>query len=439
MRSSERGATAVIVAIVLAVLCGFVALSLDVGHLLSVRGELQNGADAAALAGAKRLNGTNLHFELSGARVDATNYARNHPTDQYDVEPTTIELGAWLPPARACAEVAGVQTGATGSDGHKFCAISGNTEADAANINAVRVVTRRQGTPGETGGGAVPLAFGAFVGKNGPQEVGAEAIAVTGGPCSQKCPELPIAIRAGCLYDQGRIKCDGSNAGNIYYIGLASAGEDSAGLTSLSDTVSANANAACDILRTQDGCKPIDAGVPINVQDGNDWVAACDYGCPYQAYGGGGEGDDGIADGETAGSKNDKVCEVIRKRADRNCDGKVDDANGDGVPDYRAQVPVIQYDNEAPEFCDGNYNQSARIVGWATVAIVSARCETDKKLPFGAAPITKICDDFATAHGDFSASTCVAVQLYCNQTDDEVTRAGCLAAGTSALPPVLVR
>lgn len=431
MRSSERGATAIIVAIVLAVLCGFVALSLDVGHLFSVRGELQNGADAAAMAGAKRLNGTNQHSELAIARTDAENYARNHPTDVYDVEPTRIELGAWAPLSQACGELGGTRT--AGSDTHQFCAISGVSEADASNINAVRVVTKRTGAAGGTGGGAVPLAFGSFVGKSAPQEVAAEAIAVTGGPCSQACPELPVVIRAGCLYDAGKIKCDASNAGHIYYVGLASAGEDSAGLTSLSDSTPANANAACDILRTQDGCMPIESGVPINIQDGNDWVAACDFGCPYQAYGGGG------GDGAGAGGKNDKVCEVIRKRADRNCDGQVDDADGDGVPDYRAQVPIIQYADETPATCNGNYNHTAKIVGWATVAIVSARCETDKKLPFGAAPITKLCDDFAMAHGDFSASTCIAVQLFCNQTDDEPTRAGCGWYGTSPLQSVLVR
>jgi hypothetical protein len=431
MRTSERGATAVIVAIFLTVLCGFVALSLDVGHLFSVRGELQNGADAGALAGARRLNGRNQHFELSLARSDAENYSRNHPTDTYDVEPTRVELGAWVPRARGCGEVGGTPT--AGSETHLFCAIPGVSEAHASNINAVRVVTQRTGAPGEAGGGAVPLAFGSFVGRNAPQEVGAEAIAVTGGPCTQACPEMPIAIRAGCLYEAGRIRCDASNVGHIYYIGLASSPEDTAGLTSLSDTVQANAKAACDILRTQDGCTPIDAGTPVNVQDGNDWVAACDFGCPYQSYTSGG------TDGDAASSKNDKVCEVIRKKADRNCDGMVDDDDGDGVPDYRAQVPVIQYDDETPATCNGNYNQSARIVGWATVAIVSARCETDQKLPFGAAPITRICDEYAMAHGDFSASTCVAIQLYCNETDEERTEVGCGWYGTSPLQAVLVR
>jgi hypothetical protein len=49
---NRRGATAVIVAICLVMLIGFAALAIDVGFLYSTRNELQNVADAAALAGA---------------------------------------------------------------------------------------------------------------------------------------------------------------------------------------------------------------------------------------------------------------------------------------------------------------------------------------------------------------------------------------------------
>lgn len=47
---SERGATAVIVGILLVPLIGCLAIALDVGALYVERGQLQNGADAAALA-----------------------------------------------------------------------------------------------------------------------------------------------------------------------------------------------------------------------------------------------------------------------------------------------------------------------------------------------------------------------------------------------------
>ena len=49
-RSGERGAVAVLTALSMVVLLGFVALAVDVGLLYAERAELQSGADAAALA-----------------------------------------------------------------------------------------------------------------------------------------------------------------------------------------------------------------------------------------------------------------------------------------------------------------------------------------------------------------------------------------------------
>jgi Flp pilus assembly protein TadG len=52
---NERGAVLVLVAAGMIVLAGFGALGIDVGRLYTTRGEIQNGADAAALAGAQGL------------------------------------------------------------------------------------------------------------------------------------------------------------------------------------------------------------------------------------------------------------------------------------------------------------------------------------------------------------------------------------------------
>lgn len=57
-RTSERGAVAVTVAIVLVVLLSFAALALDISNAMIARNELQNVADAAALAGARSLGQT---------------------------------------------------------------------------------------------------------------------------------------------------------------------------------------------------------------------------------------------------------------------------------------------------------------------------------------------------------------------------------------------
>ena len=47
----ESGATAIIIALIFSVLCGFVALAVDVGHMVVVKAELQRAADAGALSG----------------------------------------------------------------------------------------------------------------------------------------------------------------------------------------------------------------------------------------------------------------------------------------------------------------------------------------------------------------------------------------------------
>jgi Flp pilus assembly protein TadG len=57
IRSRQHGAVAIIVAISLVVLIGMLGLVLDLGHLYVTKTELQNSADAAALSGAKELNG----------------------------------------------------------------------------------------------------------------------------------------------------------------------------------------------------------------------------------------------------------------------------------------------------------------------------------------------------------------------------------------------
>lgn len=53
--NSERGVSAVLIAILLSVFMGFAALALDLSHLFVAQNELKNAADAGALAGARFL------------------------------------------------------------------------------------------------------------------------------------------------------------------------------------------------------------------------------------------------------------------------------------------------------------------------------------------------------------------------------------------------
>ena len=55
MIKDQKGAVVAIVAVCLVIFVGFTALAVDIGHLYVVRNELQNAADAGALAGARRL------------------------------------------------------------------------------------------------------------------------------------------------------------------------------------------------------------------------------------------------------------------------------------------------------------------------------------------------------------------------------------------------
>jgi hypothetical protein len=119
-RSSRKGASAIIIALSMVVLLGAAALVIDVGHITTVRAELQAAADAASHAGARQLDGTEDGLLLATAqahRFAATNDAAQEGV-QLAGDGATLELGVW-------------------EDG------SFEVGGDAQDINAVRAVARR--------------------------------------------------------------------------------------------------------------------------------------------------------------------------------------------------------------------------------------------------------------------------------------------------------
>jgi len=70
----NRGQILVLVAISLVVLLGFAALAIDIGYFYHTKNQLQGAADAAALAGAVKLDGTNDPIQPD-ARHEAITYA----------------------------------------------------------------------------------------------------------------------------------------------------------------------------------------------------------------------------------------------------------------------------------------------------------------------------------------------------------------------------
>ena len=100
----ESGATAIFFALTLSVLCGFVALAFDIGHMVMVRAELQRTADAA-LAGAA---GLSPYTELSPnptpnwangvakAQTMISNPANTANNVQFTSDEGTVDYGYWL-------------------------------------------------------------------------------------------------------------------------------------------------------------------------------------------------------------------------------------------------------------------------------------------------------------------------------------------------------
>jgi Flp pilus assembly protein TadG len=181
-RSSEHGATAVFVIFSLVVLGGFLALALNVGHMLAVRGEIQNATDSGALAGAKDLNATSAGIDA--ALVSAPLYANYHKTDvgtAMGVAASDVVVGSWNP-------TTGVFT--------SYTVANAKAAANVGKINAVQVSAGRQ----QTRGNQLPVFFGTFLGGQTGTDVAARAWAVRGGPCNSSC-DLPIAVSDCGLLD----------------------------------------------------------------------------------------------------------------------------------------------------------------------------------------------------------------------------------------------
>ncbi len=252
----ERGVTAVVVAIVIGVLCAFVALVINSGHIMSVRGQLQNATDAAALAGVRRLDGTAAGF--TNARAAAKAYAALHITDNgqnVTINDSDVAIGSW--------NFAAPRDSA-------FTEITGTTAADLANAIAVRVDAGRDASHAAAGG-PVPVTMGGleYVGKD-TTNVSAQSVAVRGGPKKPDCAVLPLTFSSCAIYnDDGTLKCASTLTFNRD-------GGDNMGFTSLTSESGVTPPVMKQILNCKcpaapvGTCPPIVAGETIWVQNGAD-------------------------------------------------------------------------------------------------------------------------------------------------------------------------
>jgi Flp pilus assembly protein TadG len=99
---NERGVTLIFVALILIVLLGIAALALDIGHLFVTKNELQNAADAGALAGARNLYNDDGTAVNSGCNAIAAQAAQENLSEKEAVEVTInmnigdVQRGHWI-------------------------------------------------------------------------------------------------------------------------------------------------------------------------------------------------------------------------------------------------------------------------------------------------------------------------------------------------------
>ena len=126
---TRRGGAALVVALAMLALLGFVALVVDLGYARLVHGQLQAAADAAALAGTERLNRTTEGLEdarATAVAIGAMNAAHGQPVS--------------LDPNEGNAPLGDVVLGEWAADTDTF-----TPSTDPLKVNAVQVLARNDG------------------------------------------------------------------------------------------------------------------------------------------------------------------------------------------------------------------------------------------------------------------------------------------------------
>ena len=184
----ERGAVALTVVIVLVVLLGLLGFVLNAGHATSAQGELQNSADAAALAAARELDGTSSG--VAAARQVGAAFAQLYTTDgtlPVNIDPNgDVRFCNWDHASGTINWC--LPWGADPTAGPPPSPTPGaSTEIQAA--NAVQIRDGRESARGN----ALPVWFSAFLGNVSTIDARATATAAGGGPCQTTRPLFPLA------------------------------------------------------------------------------------------------------------------------------------------------------------------------------------------------------------------------------------------------------
>ncbi len=133
VRRQQRGAVAIVMSLFLVVVVGVLALVVDLGHLYVTKTELQNAADAAALAGAAELDGSAAGVTRAMTRAVAV--ARENAYDfSVPVASSAGDGGLILQVGTtpdAMVDAAGADTDAEAADKLYFRVATGNRNVGA--------------------------------------------------------------------------------------------------------------------------------------------------------------------------------------------------------------------------------------------------------------------------------------------------------------------
>ncbi len=199
---SRQGAVAIIVGLMMAVFIGFAALAVDIGHLYVVRNELQNAADAGALAGARFLYNNNGTAVNTGANQIAYDTATANTSEKVSVDVHwtggnngDVQRGHWSFATRTFTP----NDSTTPVD--LWNVSTAELDANTNFINAIRVRTRRQDTPADS--------FFARIFGHENFSLSTEAIAYIGfaGELLPKDVDQPIGICKESLLIDGNYSC----------------------------------------------------------------------------------------------------------------------------------------------------------------------------------------------------------------------------------------
>lgn len=365
-RSRREGVVAILVVFLMAALIGVAAFAIDTGHLYKVRTELQNVADATALAAAKSLDGTAAGIALALVQVTTVSTANEAYNSAAAVATSDVEFGHW------------------NTLESTFTSYGLVPDADeVGSANAVRIHARRNAS----NGALVHAPFSAFMNSayaNRP--VGAYAIAVGGGPVSECAFPMVVSecqVAAAVLPDCGTCFM------------ASNANTDTAGWTALvngaasQDSISGAIATACFSGASVDGVPEVD-----------DTSHECAGSCGTVA-------DETIQvnNGNFFTQNEDQVCGLIRRILERN-----------GTPEYfTVKVPVLAL--ESGETCaDVQYSGDKEITGYATVDIYGVKCGNSQPAIVDLDYPTPVC---VTPSDKF-----VAAVLHCDVEEDDAVGGG---------------